>query len=178
MGKKTKSIIAIIAVIIILAVAFFIWKNHSNSYTTSDLYNNMEWGMSPGAVKSKAIDLGETWEDIPIDLSEKIVYKAEGTTFDGKEDIDYKIMYIFKEEKLWSVYIKFDEEYCDANMDKLFKDLSKGFNEKYEKSTTFDTDEEGVESWESDRTLISLYQYSEDQVTLVYENIEVQKEFQ
>ena len=63
-------------------------------------------------------------------------------------------------------------------MDKLFKDLSKGFNEKYEKSKTFDTDEEGVESWESDRTLISLYQYSEDQVTLVYENIEVKKEFQ
>lgn len=137
----------------------------------------MEWGMSSGAVKSKAIDLGETWEDVPVELSEKTVYTAEGTAFDGKEEIDYELMYIFKEDKLWSVYIKFDNEYCDADLKKLFKDLSKGFDDKYAKSEMFDSEEEGHESWESDRTLISLYQFSEDSVSLFYENIEVKKEY-
>ena len=176
MSKKTKITVAILAVIAIVIVVIFVVKNQSNSYSTDDLYENMQWGMSPGEVKSKAIDLGETWEDIPIDLGEKIVYKAEGTNFDGNEGINYQLMYIFKEEKLWSVYLKFEDDNCNVDLDKFFKQLSKGFDSKYEKSELLDSEEEGYETWESDRSVINCFKTSSS-VSLVYENIKVKEEY-
>lgn len=169
MSNKMK----IIALGVVIVVGILIYKYNSTSYSNNDLYENMEWGMSVAEVREKSEDLGEIWEAEPKILGEKAFYTAKGNSFEGNKDINYTIMYIFKEDKLGSVYLKFENADCDINLDKFYKKLSKGFDSKYEKTASLDNQESEYEMWESEKSTINLLKLSSGTgISLVYEDIE------
>lgn len=158
---------------VVLLIGFLIYKHCLNPYTISDMYEKMEWGMSVDEVKEKSVDLGEIWEEEPKVIGEKTFYMAKGKNFDGDKDINYAIMYIFKEDKLGSVYLKFENSDCDIDLDKFYKKLSKGFDSKYESFAALDNQTTECEIWESEKSTINLLKSSSGTgVILVYEDIE------
>lgn len=169
MSNKVKLIILGVAIL----GGFFIYKHNSTPYALNDLYENIEWGMSVDEVRNKSIDLGEIWEEEPKVIGEKTFYIAKGESFEGDKDINYGIMYIFKEDKLGSVYLKFEDEDCDIDLDKFYKKLSKGYDSKYENTGALDNQTMEYETWESEKSTINLLKSSSGAgVILVYEDIE------
>ena len=170
MKKKEKTIAFVIIGIVVLIVAVcIIKKNAKVPYTINDIYADMEWGMSPEQVKAKAIGLGEKWNDNVADMKYQDCYIAEGTSFDGDTNLDYKVIYMFKQDKLYSVMVSVSVE-DEKDKEKMFQQLVKGFDKKYARSENYEWDEEeGYVAWESGRSVMECIMYSGD-IMLIYDD--------
>ncbi len=177
MNKKEKMIaVALVGIVLLIVAVNIIKKNAKVPYTINDIYANMEWGMSPEQVKARAIDLGEKWNDNVADMKYQDAYIAEGTNFDGDTYLDYKVIYMFKEDKFYSIYVSvYFEDGAEKDVEKMYQQFVKGFDKKYPRSEVYEWDEEkDYVVWESGRSVMECLKYS-GHIMLVYDDAYVRR---